>query len=85
MRFLIGLLKLLEGVILFYLAFMFIKWYIKGHFGKYFILFWAWTIFSIFFNISEMKRLDEKWSSDPRSGQEIWTENMKNYDSVKGY
>jgi len=85
MRFLIGLLKLLEGFILFYLAFMFIKWYIKGHFGKYFILFWAWTIFSIFFNISETKRLNEKYASDPRSGQEIWTENMKNYDAERGY
>lgn len=85
MRFLIGLFRLLEGFILFYLVFMFISWYVKGHFGKYFIFFWAWTIFTIFYTISENKRLNEKYAVDPRSGQEIWTENMKNYDATRGY
>lgn len=85
MKALIGLLRLLEGLIIFYLAFMFIKWYVKGHFGKYFILFWAWTIFSIFHYYSEKQRLNEKYASDPRSGYEIWQDNMKNYDAVRGY
>jgi hypothetical protein len=26
-----------------------------------------------------------KDSYDPRSGQEIWTENMKDYDAARGY
>lgn len=83
MRFIIGLFKLLEGVMLFALAFYFLRWYIKGHFGKYFILFWAYSILCIcmYFN-HQQKMKDER---DPRSGQEIWTENMKNYDAVRGY
>jgi hypothetical protein len=85
MRFLIGLLKVLEGLILFYLLFIFLKWYVKGHFGKYFIFFWAWTIFSFFVYQSESKRINEKYASDPRSGYEIWQENMKGYDAVRGY
>jgi hypothetical protein len=35
----------------------------------------------MYFN-HQQKIKDER---DPRSGQEIWTENMKNYDSVRGY
>jgi hypothetical protein len=48
MKFLLGLFKLIEGIILFYLVFLFLKWYIKGHFGKYFILFWMYTLAVIF-------------------------------------
>ena len=42
-----GIFKFLEGVIVFYLAYVFIKWYIKGHFSKYFIFFWLNTIIAI--------------------------------------
>ena len=35
--------RFLEGIVLFYLLFVFLRWYIKGHFGKYFILFWLYT------------------------------------------
>ena len=36
--------ELLGGLIIFYLAYVFLVWYIKGHFGKYFIFFWLNTI-----------------------------------------
>lgn len=42
--------RFLEGIVLFYLLFVFLRWYIKGHFGKYFILFWLYTIFAIWFH-----------------------------------
>jgi hypothetical protein len=42
-----GFFRLLGSVILFGLAFYFIRWFVKGLFGKYFILFWAWLILSI--------------------------------------
>ena len=83
MKFLISLLKVLEGFILFYLLFVFIKWFVKGHFGKYFILFWANSIICviIFYN-HQQKMKDER---DPRSGYQIWKENMKDYDAERGY
>lgn len=83
MRYLISLLKVLEGFILFYLLFIVIRWYVKGHFGKYFILFWAYSIFCIvLFTIEKQKMKDDQ---DPRSGYQIWQENMKNYDAERGY
>ena len=36
--------ELLGGLIIFYLAYVFLVWYIKGHFRKYFIFFWLNTI-----------------------------------------
>jgi hypothetical protein len=85
MKLLGGLFRLLEGFILFYLLFAFIKWYITGHFGKYAVLFWAFTI-SCFICYPIVKQHHEaKYASDYRSGQEIWNENMKNYDPVRGY
>ena len=42
-----GIFKFLEGVIVFYLAFAFIKWYVSGHFGRYFIFFWLNTIIAL--------------------------------------
>ncbi len=66
--------RFLEGVILFYLAFIFLKWYIKGHFGKYFILFWLNTImaFMIYFN-----RQSQIEKYDHRTGAEVWNEMNK--------
>ena len=41
-------LNFLSGIFVFYLLFLFLKWYIKGHTGKYFIFFWLNTIFALF-------------------------------------
>jgi hypothetical protein len=83
MRVLIGLFELLKGLILFYLIFYLIKWYIKGHFGKYFIIFWLYSTFCVFLYFNHQQKLKDSY--DSRSGQEIWTENMKDYDAERGY
>ena len=81
MKFLSGLFKLIEGIILFYLMFVFLKWYIKGHFGKYFILFWICTI-AVVFHHHQYQTHSEY---NPTSGYEIFKENIKDYDSQRGY
>ena len=78
-----GLFSFLSGLYLFYLFFLLIGWYVKGHFGKYFILFWAYSIFVVFMYFNQQHKIKSEY--DTRSGQEIWTENMKNYDAVRGY
>jgi 4-hydroxybenzoate polyprenyltransferase len=83
MRFIIGLLKLLEGLMLFYLVFWILGWYIKGHFSKHFIFFWIFSALCMFVYFNHQQEV--KNSYDPRSGQEIWTENMKDYDAARGY
>ncbi len=83
MRFIVGLLKLLEGLMLFYLVFWLLGWYIKGHFGKYFIFFWIFSALCVFVYFNHQQQLKDEY--DPRSGQEIWTENMKDYDAARGY
>ncbi len=62
--------RFLEGVVLFYLAFVFIKWYIKGHFGKYFIFFWLNTIISIIMYFNQQKQIEQEY--DHRTGAEVW-------------
>jgi hypothetical protein len=62
--------RFLEGVILFYLAFVFLKWYIKGHFGKYFILFWLNTIIAFAMYFNQQKRIEQEY--DHRTGAEVW-------------
>ena len=44
--------NLLRGFALFGFAFMFLRWFVKGLFGKYFILFWIWLIiaFMMYYN-----------------------------------
>lgn len=81
--FISGILNFISGIFLFYLFFSFLKWYVKGHFGKYFILFWAYTILTIYF--WSYKKDQYKKEQDPRSGYEIWNENMDNYDPARGY
>lgn len=70
-----GLFSFLSGLYLFYLFFLLIGWYVKGHFGKYFILFWAFTIFMTFYYLNYQNQVKTKY--DSRSGYEIWNEKMK--------
>jgi hypothetical protein len=42
-----GFFRLLEGLILFSLAFLFLRWFIKGLFGKYFIFFWIYLFIAM--------------------------------------
>jgi len=58
-----ALLKFLEGIVVFYLAFAFVKWYIKGHFGKYFILFWLNTIIAIIMFVYNRQHEAERYQN----------------------
>lgn len=74
MKFLSNLLNLFVGFYLFYLLYLFLKWYIKGHFGKYFILFWAFTIYSIFVNIYVNQKIKKEWAPGYRATHPMWEE-----------
>lgn len=39
--------KIFSSFMIFGLLFWFIQWYVKGHFGKYVIFFWVYTILTI--------------------------------------
>ena len=62
--------QFLKGIILFYLAFVFIKWYVKGHFGKYFIFFWLNTIIALMIGINRRNQIEQEY--DHRTGAEVW-------------
>lgn len=72
-----ALLKFLSGLYMFYLLYLFLGWYIKGHFGKYFILFWAYTIITICFCFYERNQYKKEHNS--RLGYEIQNNVLKNY------
>jgi hypothetical protein len=67
-----GILNLLRGFALFGFVFMFLRWFIKGLFGKYFIIFWLWLILSVVMYYNHQKKLDESY--DHRTGAEVWEE-----------
>jgi hypothetical protein len=62
--------QFLKGVVLFYLAFVFLKWYIKGHFGKYFIFFWLNTIIALLMFVGHQQQIEQEY--DHRTGAEVW-------------
>jgi hypothetical protein len=66
----VSIFRFLEGVVLFYLAFIFIKWYVKGHFGKYFIFFWLNTIIAFVMYFNHQQQIEEEY--DNRTGAEVW-------------
>jgi len=80
-----ALLHFISGLYLIYLFYLFMVWYIKGHFRKYFIFFWAFTIFMTWYYFDQQKKMQIRYNSDTKSGSEIWAEKMKNYDPVRGY
>ena len=57
------------------LTIVFVKWYVKGHFGKYFIFFWLNTLlsFALFFN-----RKSNLPQHDPTPGYVYWERNRVN-------
>lgn len=64
--------KILSSIIVIALAVWFIRWYVKGHFGKYFIFFWAWTIFTLIMYLSH-PGYNSNWPQhDSRTGAEVW-------------
>lgn len=61
-------LRVLGGIMMFSLAFHFVEWFIKGLFGKYFIIFWIWLIAAIAYcwayNDPEI-RFNNHWPQHP--------------------
>ncbi|MFN6013748.1 MAG: hypothetical protein ACK47F_03565 [Flavobacteriales bacterium] len=53
------------------LTISFVKWYVKGHFGKYFIFFWLYTISVIVIYVNHKNNLPDP---DTRTGAEVWEE-----------
>jgi hypothetical protein len=80
-----GLFRLLHGIIVFWVVFAFIRWYIKGHFGKYFVLFWLFTISCIIYYPIAKQQHEAKHVSIGKSGYELFKENMKDYNVERGY
>ena len=58
------------------LAAWFVEWYIKGHFGKYFILFWLNTILSIVMYVNHHNNVPVE---DTTPGYVYWERNVKNH------
>ena len=58
------------------LAVWFVQWYVKGHFGKYAILFWLNTILVIgmYYNAKANKPKE-----DTTPGYVYWERNVKNH------
>jgi hypothetical protein len=71
----------LSGLYLFYIAFLFLGWYIKMHFHpKWFWAFWIYSIIVIVAYCNHSYIHDLQYGKDnTRSGYEIWNENMRNY------
>lgn len=61
--------NLVSSFIVIALAIWFVQWYVKGHFGKYFILFWLNTILAIGIH---MHRTSNEIPYDHRTGAEVW-------------
>jgi hypothetical protein len=64
-----GFLKIINSIIILALTYAFIRWYVKGHFGKYFILFWANTIIAFIMFTHHKNNVPEY---DHRTGAEVW-------------
>ena len=73
--------QLLSGIYLFYIAFLFITWYVKMHFHpKWFWIFWIYTAIVIVAWLNHNYVMELMYGkNDTRSGYEIWNENMRNY------
>ena len=66
----------ISTVSILFLAFVFFRWYIKGHFGKYFIFFWLWTFLSIGIYIHHS---NHKPVEDTTPGYVYWERNVKSW------
>jgi hypothetical protein len=66
--------KLIQSIVIIALAVYFVKWYIKGHKGKYAVLFWLNTIIAclMFFNAKTNQPKE-----DTTHGSVYWERNVK--------
>jgi len=67
--------KLISTLFIITLAVWFVKWYVKGHFGKYAILFWLNTIIACFIYLNAKANQPKE---DTTPGYVYWERNVKN-------
>jgi hypothetical protein len=70
-----SILNFIGSIALVSLFIWFIQWYIKGHFGKYAIFFWLYTIISIVFLINRPDHNPNWPQHDSRTGAQVWESN----------
>ena len=81
-----GFLKFGGGLAAFGIQIIFLKWFVGGLFGKYWVYFWGYLIIAIFFYWGYHNpeiRFNNNWPQfDPnaKSGREIFEERLKNGD-----
>ena len=64
--------NLVSSFIVITLTIWFVQWYVKGHFGKYFIFFWLNTVVAIIMYLSN-PGYNSNWPQhDNRTGAEVW-------------
>lgn len=66
------ILNLLRSFALFGFAYIFLRWFIRGLFGKYFFIFWIWLILALRMYYNHKKQLENSY--DRRTGAEVWEE-----------
>ena len=69
------LLRFISTISILALTYVFLRWYIKGHFGKYFIFFWLWTFLSIGMYVYQKNNRPKE---DTTPGYVYWERNMRN-------
>lgn len=67
-----GIWNIISSILILALTYAFIRWYIKGHFGKYFILFWLNTVLAIAMFINTKSNIPQH---DPTPGYVYWERN----------
>ena len=68
-----SLFKLLEGLALFALAFIFLRWFVKNLTGKYWYLFWLWLVVAVLMVVGRQQKVEDEYGH--RTGAEIWEAN----------
>lgn len=69
----LNILRFIGNIFLIYFAFVFLIWYIKGHFNrKWFWAFWLNTFLSITMYINHNKPDPERERIDRMTGAEYW-------------
>ena len=72
-----GLWNLLSSFIIIALLIWFVRWYVKGNFGKYAIFFWAYSIFTIILYLNRPDHNPNWPQHDSTPGYVYWERNIK--------
>lgn len=68
--------KILEKIIIISLTIWFVRWYIKGHFGKWALFFWLNTIIAVCIYLNAKSNTPKE---DNTPGYVYWERNVKNH------